>query len=244
MNDGRIFHKLLLEGQTAFDRDCVIAPNLHPNSNDYKAWKQHQVKSIVAESDFREAKTNIDYLKQGTDIESILSGGYPEVAILWTDENGVARRSKIDYLTQSTIIDLKSFTDWKDDNSHIRNYFWQYKVFCQLMDYLEAVKVARNLSVIKGTKKQKDFWESCRQNPDWLLLTCFVNREMPQMVLKTFRKEKCPDLWKLGEKQRKQAMDNFIQYLERYGANNAWITQQDPETLEFTDFDFPGLMSI
>ena len=47
LNEGKIFHKLILEGDKAFERDFVIAPELSPYTKEYKDWKAHQVKPIV-----------------------------------------------------------------------------------------------------------------------------------------------------------------------------------------------------
>lgn len=248
MNDGKLFHKLLLEGEKAFERDYVIAPNIHTATKEYKTWKSCQTKTIVKEEDFKNAKYIIDFLKQPGQLLTLdfFKNGFPEVSILWTDSSGLKRRSRIDYLRLGSFVDLKTFVSsaWDDDLSHIGRYFWKYRVFIQLLDYIDALKTARNLEVVKGTKKQIEFWERCREFDDWLPFICFVNRDIPQFIIKTFQKNKCPELFQRGEELIKRAHDNFEHYFKEFGATHAWIEKQDVDSLQFTDFDFPQMMSL
>lgn len=120
--------------------------------------------------------------------------------------------------------------------------FWNYKVFVQLLDYIEALENARNLPVIKGTPKQKEFWEQCAQVQDWLPWVVFINRELPQYEIHSMEKTKCPDLYRVGRDMIKRAHENFDLYLQRFGATNAWIEEPDPDSIQFTDIDFPQIM--
>lgn len=243
LNEGKIFHKLILEGDKAFERDFVIAPELSPYTKEYKDWKAHQVKPIVKAEDLRKIRRIIDCVKfKGSVIDGFFKGGYPEVSILWTDKTGLQRRARIDYLKVGQLIDLKSFSDWKAEKNHCARYFWNYKVFVQLLDYIEALENARNLPVIKGTPKQKEFWEQCAQVQDWLPWVVFINRELPQYEIHSMEKTKCPDLYRVGRDMIKRAHENFDLYLQRFGATNAWIEEPDPDSIQFTDIDFPQIM--
>ena len=243
LNDGKIFHKLLLEGDKAFERDYVIAPNLHPASKEYKAWKEHQVKEIVKESDVVDARLIVNHLRKTT-LQTLLSDGFPEVSILWTDKNGLKRRTRIDYLRVGQLIDLKSFTDFKNTQEFFSRYFWDYKVFIQLQDYIEALKSSRDLPVVKGTAKQRKFWEDCTKVNNWLPWVCFVSREFPQYRIKAYTPEKCPDLYKVGRDMIEKAYENYAKYMERFGTNNAWIDEPETDDLQFTDVEFPQIMGV
>lgn len=240
LNCGKIFHKLLLEGEKALHADFAIAPaTLHSASGMYKKWKDAQIRPIVKETDVRDARRVLAYLTgKGQVLDNFFKGGYPEVSILWTDSNGLKRAARIDYLKIGQFIDVKSFEDWKDDKEHYKRYFWKYKVFVQLIDYLNAIKAGRDLPVVKGTPKQKAFWAECTKINDWLPWICFVDRENPRYSLKTFNPAKCPDVYRAGRAMIKQAYDNFEKYYKRFGLTNAWIDEPNPDDLEFVDADF------
>ena len=245
LNEGKIFHKIILEGEKAFERDFVIAPELSPYTKEYKEWKAHQVKPIVKADDLRKIQRIIRCIKSKKSVlDTFFSGGFPEVSILWTDDKGIKRRARIDYLKVGQLIDLKSFSDWKGEKDHCARYFWNYKVFVQLLDYVHALKAGRTLEVIKGTAKQKEFWEQCCQVDDWLPWVVFVNREIPQYEIHSVEPSKCPDLYRIGQEMIQKAQANFDEYLEKYGLTNTWIEEQDPDTIQFTDVNFPQMIGM
>lgn len=243
LNEGKIFHKILLEGEKALTADFAIIPSyMHTASNQFKAWKNQQIRPIIKEEDVKDARRVLSYLTRPGDVlTNFFKGGYPEVSILWTDDRGFKRSARIDYLKIGQLIDVKSFENWETENEN--KYFWKYKVFVQLIDYINALKAARTLPVIKGTAKQKAFWDECTKIDEWLPWVCFVNREYPQYKLKTMEKSKCPEMYKLGERLINKALNNLEEYLKKYGPAYAWIDEPAPASLQFTDIDFPQLIA-
>ena len=239
-NQGKIFHKLLLEGEKSLLSDFAIAPdNLHTASTAYKKWKDAQIRPIVRGQDVRDAKRVLAHLmRPGQVLPQFFSGGFPEVSILWTDSNGLKRAARIDYLKIGHFVDVKTFTDWRDDPAHCQKYFSKYKVFVQLLDYMNAIRAGRTLPVLKGGVRERKFWEECVKIDEWLPWVCFVDRENPRYSIKTFSPTKCPDMYRLGRELIKQGYENFDKYLERFGATNAWIDEPAPDSLEFVDADF------
>lgn len=245
LNDGKIFHKLLLEGERSLMADFAIAPPyLHCASKQYKAWADAQIRPIVKESDVKDAKRVLSYLTaKGQVLEKFFKGGYPEVSIFWTDKDGLKRAARIDYLKIGQFIDVKSFEDWKDDPKHCERYFWRYKIFVQLIDYMNAIIAGRDLPVVKGTPKQKAFWAECCKIDHWLPWVCFVDRANPRYMLKTFAPENCPSVYQVGRKMIEQAHRNYSAYAHRFGLNHAWIDEPSPESLQFQDTDFIAELS-
>ena len=97
---------------------------------------------------------------------------------------------------------------------------------------------------IKLRFKQKEFWEQCCQVDDWLPWVVFVNREIPQYEIHSVEPSKCPDLYRIGQEMIQKAQANFDEYLEKYGLTNTWIEEQDPDTIQFTDVNFPQMMGM
>lgn len=249
MDAGTMFHAYVLEGEKAFNEKYVVMPTeiemLNKNSSAFKLWKAGQTKKVVSWQKFFDMKKIIRYLEMDGQILStpFLKGGWPEVSILWTDERGIARKARIDYLRECSFVDLKTFATDKigEIESYIAKYFFTYKVYIQLVNYREALRAACNFKPeqIHGTKEQKAFFKKVQKNEDFLPFVLFINRNLPQARIKTFTKENCGDLWLLAENKIEKACDIFCQNLQKYGKNSAWMEEPDIDNLNFVDADFP-----
>lgn len=248
MTDGRIFHAMILEGVNFHKKFKVTPPEieaLNKNSSEFKIWKGAQTLDIVPNAKFKKFNLICEYLRQEEQLLdcSLFKDGFPEISIFWT-EDGIKRKARIDWLKRGQIVDLKTFVKTKKNaiSSYVAQYFFSFKVYLQLIYYRRAVLFAlQNDLPVKGTKEQTAFWESLKEIEDFMLEVAFVNRELPQWVVKVFRKEDCPDLWRLGEKQIQQAEQTFLEYMDAFGEKSAWLQNNEitPEGLLFTDADFP-----
>ena len=250
MADGRSFHCLLLEGEKVFNERYSVVPEVieqySKNSGSYKNWVAMQNgKEIISRKDYTQMKRIYDYLHYDEQLfdNNIIAGGYPEVSIVWTEEDGIQRKARLDYLKQNAIIDLKTYVKSKDIdvNTYVSQYFFQRKVYMQLIYYRRALLYAiKNFkdSQVFGTEAQKKFFKELQQQEDVLLLVAFVNREFPQFRLRVFSKQACPDLWNLGEKNIDLATKIYKDNLDKYGKKNIWMEEVDTN-LQFSDSDFP-----
>ena len=77
LNAGKIFHKILLEGQESLYRDFAIAPkHLHSASSAYKSWKEQQIRPIIKEEDVKKANNILRHLTaHGSVLNSFFSDG-------------------------------------------------------------------------------------------------------------------------------------------------------------------------
>lgn len=246
MKDGQIFHSMILEGENFKKKFKVMPPEieaLNKNCTEFKVWKAAQSLDVVPSSKYKKFSLICDYLKEEGQLLdcSIFKNGFPEVSIFWT-EDGIKRKARIDYLKTNCIIDLKTFLKTKKTplNSFVSQYFFSYRVYVQLIYYRRAVLFAKEHYLpVHGTEEQKFLWEAL--NEDLMTMAVFVNRDLPQTAVKVFLKEKCPDLWRLGEKQIEQAETIFKDYMDKFGAKSAWLQDVDvtSEDLLFNDADFP-----
>lgn len=250
MDDGSMFHSFILEGETGFNEKYVVMPTeieqMNKNTNTFKAWKASQTKKVIAWKKYFDMKKIVRHLEMDGQLLStgFLKGGYAEVSIFWTDGQGIERKARIDYLKGSSFIDLKTFLKKKSGSieKYISQYFYGFKVFVQLLEYRDALIASSkfNESQVFGNKEQiKFFNEEIKGVEDFLPFVVFVNRKLPQYTIKTFAKENCSDLWDLGEKMRRKAESLYLEYMEIYGKNNAWLEQVDTDNLHFMDTDFP-----
>ena len=249
LTDGTILHGLILEPESFFEKFAVPSKEidaLNKNTNTFKEWKaanEGAGKKLLTLSKYQKFKTITAYLSQKGQVLDcgLFKGGRSEVSIFWTD-GGIKRKARLDYVSDGRIIDLKTFamrqnTDFAD---HIRRYFYSFRVYIQMIYYLRAFNFAKAEGLtVKGTAADLKFWEGLQENP--LLFIVFVNRDLPQGCFKAFLKEKCPDLWRMGENQIEKAEMLYSDYMVNYGEKSAWL--QDTRELAadaiFTDEEFP-----
>lgn len=248
MTDGKIFHAMILEGENFHNKFKVTPPEieaLNKNCSEYRIWKSAQTLEVISHSKFKKFNLICDYLREEGQLLdcNIFKGGFPEVSIFWT-EDGIKRKARIDYLKQNSIVDLKTFLKTKKSplSNFVSQYFFSFRVYLQLIYYKRAVLFALNSELpVHGTEEQLMFWEAMKGTEDLMTMAVFVNRDLPQTALKVFLKDKCPDLWRLGEKQIEQAEGIFKEFMEKFGAKSAWLQDVEvgAEDLMFTDADFP-----
>lgn len=249
LTDGTILHGLILEPEKFFEKFAVPSKEidaLNKKTNTFKEWKaanEGAGKKLLTLSKYQKFKTITAYLSQKGQVLDcgLFKGGRSEVSIFWT-EGGIKRKARLDYVSDGRIIDLKTFamrqnTDFAD---HIRRYFYSFRVYIQMIYYSIAFNFAKAEGLmVKGTAADLKFWEGLQENP--LLFIVFINRDLPQGCFKAFLKEKCPDLWRMGENQIEKAEMLYSDYMANYGDKSAWL--QDTRELAadaiFTDEEFP-----
>jgi hypothetical protein len=246
LTDGRIFHALVLERENFKNKFKVTPPEieaLNKNCTEYRVWKSAQELEVIPYAKFQKFNQICEYLKQDGQLLdcTVIKGGYPEVSIFWT-EDGIKRKARIDYLKRNAIIDLKTFVKRNKAplNSYVSQYFFSYRVYLQLIYYKHAVEFAKEKGLnVNGNYDQRIFFAGI--TGELMTMAVFVNREIPQSSVKVFLKDKCPDLWKLGEKQIQDAEEVYKDYMKKYGAKSAWLQDMDALSAElsFTDADFP-----
>lgn len=211
-NVGKLFHNFFLK-TSGYQFEDKKKPN-------YVAW-----------ADVCKAREILDRLP---DVAYLFEGGWPEVSILY-EIDGVPMKSRIDYLTHSRILDLKtSGRQFNDFNIFCRDLFYSNKVYLQLMLYAQAIEAAQDLPVF-GTPEQVTFFKNIDLK---LLAAVVVHQKTPLAKVLALNSQKCPDLFKLGQTEIKKAVDLYRDCKSEYG-KQFWPTPISPEIL--LDSDFPQL---
>lgn len=242
--EGRLMHTMILEPEN-FNKKYKVIPaeieDLNKNSSAFKVWKLSQTGELVGSKKYNELNNIIKYLSSKGQVlyNDIFKGGYAEVSILWT-QNGIERKARIDYLTPSRLIDLKTFikTTRGSLDQYVAQYFFKFKVYLQLIYYMQAIEEAKaqNLPVI-GTDKQREFWYNL--SDQLMTMVVFVSRQLPLARVKVFRSDECPELHRLGKKQIEQAENIYNDFLINNGLKKAWLEEVRTDQLLFNDSDFP-----
>jgi len=136
---GSAYHKRILEGKDAFDAAYVVKPDCDKRTTAgkqlYAEWLEDHPGAIPIAEDIYE---QINKARAGEHFY----GGRSEVTVLWDDEEtGVPMKARLDYLTDTQIMDLKTFSNSGGKNidrllaSHVVNYGYHI----QAAVYSEAV---------------------------------------------------------------------------------------------------------
>lgn len=247
--EGKLYHCLILEPEN-FDKKYKIIPEgLTGNSKEAKMWRSIQGLNhdLVNNKLYNDVKKNISYLKQHGQLLdcSIFKDGFPEVSIFWEYE-GIPCKSRIDYLTITRLIDLKTFSKQGCDiDKFVAQYFFIYKVYVQLYFYTLAANFAKRLRIdqVHGNSDQIEFWREWTAQENINQMVVFLNRSMPQFRVKTFFKAVCPDMYRLAESEIKKAIEIYKKYSIDKGFFNIWMEELNTDNLTFTDADFPQTFS-
>lgn len=139
-------------------------------------------------------------------VHELLSGGFAEVSILWTDGGGVKMKARLDYLKPGAWLDFKSFDNsrakWLDQAISDAFRFNRYHI--QLATYHEAVEMIRQGALdIYGdpTREQIELIEDIERHLE-PLQPYFVFQEksgIPNLVAKRVRIFEIPDTTRVNE---------------------------------------------
>ena len=131
---GSAVHALVLEPARAekiifTPPDNVLGKNGSKGTSAYRDWvaTQDAEALILSREDFERAHYMRDAVLAHPIASELLSGGNPEVSILWTDANGVRRKCRPDYLA-TAYVDLKTTISAKPDvfgkQAYNLHYHW------------------------------------------------------------------------------------------------------------------------
>jgi hypothetical protein len=131
---GTAVHLLVLEPESAERKlftppGDVLGKNGSKATNAYKEWAAAQDSDaiILSRDDFEAAHYMRDAIIAHPAASELLSGGNPEVSMLWTDGNGIRRKCRPDYLN-GNYIDIKTARSAKPEvfgkQAYDLHYHW------------------------------------------------------------------------------------------------------------------------
>jgi hypothetical protein len=174
-------------------------------------------------------------------INKCFRGGYPEVTVVWTD-NEIRFKSRFDYLKPKAIIDLKTFANMmnKPIDSAIYSAMASKKYHIQAAFYLRAVEKAKELVELgkfEATDEAAVKWLSqlCLSDPHDFY---FVFQQKGVAPLARCKKFTRGSLWSCGEVAIDEAIRRYMFYMQKHGETEPWV--DDTPIDEFEDSLFPA----
>jgi hypothetical protein len=113
---------------------------------------------------------DMDRIHQNGEVAELLTGGFAEVSIFWTDKHGIKMKSRVDYLAAKHWADFKTFDNsrGKQLDECLADAFRYNRYYVQGTVYREAVEAIRTggLDIIgDATDEQRAFIAAMRINP-------------------------------------------------------------------------------
>lgn len=219
----------LIDRLVAADSECLILDRLIEDNHIRNEGKINLPRNVIDE---------IEYAARFIELHPIASkaftGGYPEVTVLWTDEEtGVQMKSRLDYLKIGATVDLKTFSNpqRKAIQTAIHHAFGYNKYHTQMAVYHEARKQA--IELIKAGQVEGgdvEFLEKLVTKEDWQTLVVWQQTGIaPYTQCYIFEHQSMAFI--AGENSYREALNTFRDYMDKYGTDQ-WISGLDVETFE------------
>lgn len=118
---GRALHKLVLEGQAAFNEEFVVSPGpVNPKTGEpfgrltkaYREWAAAQTADVVAPEDFEAMRRIAEAVHGHAEASRLLSRGFPEGTVR-VNSHGLALQARLDWFNPflegaQAVVDLKT----------------------------------------------------------------------------------------------------------------------------------------
>lgn len=243
---GRALHKLVLEGEAAFDKlYCCGARHEEDMTPSEKAAATKATnasaaaKGLVAlpAADYDRIIIASAMITMNPELKSAFTGGLPEVSVFW-ERDGVRRKARYDFLKPRGIGDLKGCANTKNlafPHACI-NDITNYAYHVQAAHYLEGrslvpqmiadkmVHGADDADLLKKVAEAKQFaWQ-------WI----FYQMEGAPITWSSILSPQNPIL-EIARRQIEEATDNYKAYMDKFGTDQMWLLIEKPQELAIED---------
>lgn len=242
---GRAVHRLVLEGEKAFDKEYARVPDQDKDASaSEKGQATKAAKALLARTKpFATMLAAKDYdrvviagamITKHPALSRSFVDGIPEVSVFW-ERNGIMRKARIDYLKPAGVGDLKSITNLLNAPlpHACRSQIASYRYDIQAAHYLEAR--ARMGALFAAGAVYGD------HDREFLKRVVGTKRFAFQFVF--FQKTKAPMAWscvlspgnpiiEYAGNDLEVAAERYGHFLDIFGRNSVWILDDTPGELE------------
>lgn len=239
---GRAMHKLVYEGEAAFDSLYMRGPTQDPESTpaekaaltkeNNKRARSLGLTGIPADHYDRIAIASA-MITQDPELATVFSGGMSEVSFFWT-RDGVRLKARFDYLKPRGVGDLKSVANQyeNDFETECRSAIARYRYDAQAAHYLDArtlVAAAINEGRVYGD-----------HDPAWLKTVASTQRYAWQWIFHqtenapiTFSLVLSPQnpMVELGRAVINRGIERWREYMEKCGPDRMWLLSKKPQEI-------------
>jgi hypothetical protein len=247
---GRAMHKLVLEGEAAFDalymRGPEHAEDMTPaeksaSTKAAKAEAKKANKEILPADAYDRVSISSAMITKNPKLATAFTGGAPEVSIFWTRE-GIRRKARLDYLKPRGIGDLKSINNTREIAfpAACRNSIANYHYEMQAAHYIEARTMVAQFFAeglvfpSTGIDKWRDLLRKCAESKVFAFQWVFFQAEKAPVTWSRILSPANP-IFDIATREIEMATDNYRAFMERFGRDSMWLLLDDPEELDISE---------
>jgi PDDEXK-like domain of unknown function (DUF3799) len=207
---------------------------------------RHEGKEFLSHDLIAKIETAAKMIEAHPEISKCFSGGYPEVTVLWTEDD-IRFKARFDYLKPKAIIDLKTFGNFMNkpiDNaiySSMASGKYHIQAAFYMRAFLKAAEAASGKSHISHPPVPEtsfgnfidDLSKSDGEPPGFY----FVFQQKGIAPLARAKKFKRGSLWSCGEVAIEEAIKRFRDNMKQFG-ELPWVDATPIQ--DFDDDQFPA----
>lgn len=240
---GKAMHKLVLEGEAAFDRLYLRGPDQDPDATPAEKGAATKAANARAAALKLTALPAADYdrtmiagamIMKNPKLQTVFQNGASEVSLFWI-RDGIRCKARIDYLKPGGVGDLKSITNVKkiEFRRAVREQIANYRYDMQAAHYMHG-RAALPKLVADGLV----FGD---HDAGLLKKVCAAKTYAFQFVF--FQAAKAPVTWstilspdnpivEVADRDVLTALDNYQTFMKQFGPENIWLLLDEPGELE------------
>lgn len=221
-DEGKAWHKRLLEGEGAFLAVIVAEPDgINKRKKEWTEFKEaNEGKIILSQKKIKQIQLAAKSIESNPSLRDLFSDGKSEVSIFWVDKaTGIHMKRRIDRLKPKTICELKSFANMRDKQpiKAVGSAIAENKYWVDVHASLEAA-------------------ESCGFPNCAFNFLFFQKGAVPHTVLRTFKPGN--SYFEISQMLYRDAVGFYKECVDRWGYETPWV--EEAELADLDDADLPS----
>ena len=246
---GKAMHKLVLEGEPAFDQLYLCGPHHSEDmspSEKGAATKAANAKAaatgkiMLPAEDYDRIAITAAMITKNPKLKTVFQNGAPEVSVFWAAD-GVMYKTRFDYLKPRGIGDLKSITNTRDKPFPDACYdaIANYRYDVQGAHYLDGRGQMAQLAAdgcVYG-QHDPDLLRKVVTSPEYAFQWIFFQSDKAPV---TYSAILSPEnaMVQLAREELAIATQNYLRYMTEFGPDQMWLLIEDPQEIALEEM--PG----
>lgn len=245
---GKAMHRLVLEGEAAFDAEYARGPDHDRSmtpSEKGQATKKAKAdaaaggRTMIAAVDFDRIVIASAMISKNPHLATAFTGGLPEVSIFWVEEvegMWVPCKARIDWLKPRGLGDLKSITTWRkiEFKRACRDAITNYRYDMQAAHYMRARRALPLLyenGCVSGDHDEDLLEQVARTSRFAFQFIFFQASRSPITHSVTITPAEANPIYMQAERDLDSSLLTYREHVERFGLDEPWLLLEKPQEL-------------
>lgn len=267
MDFGSALHLLLLEGDEAYAARTMLRPEVYPvvvkgietgefkpwngNANWCKDWLEFNERPdrlILTEDADRRVRHMAELIRNHPELGPPMMAGLSEVAVFWTNADGIKLRAKFDKLLPRFVVDLKTFggdAKGRTVKEQCMGLVAQRSMDVQRFLYFQGRQKMAELPVFGADADQAEWLRKVAAVEAWQWCWIFYRRRDDKRgfapIVKPIIRSHFDASFETGRRKVEVALTNYKTFRDRFGFDVPWAVVEPAE--EPADHEFPSWLA-